>query len=128
MKTLRLCLGIIMIVLSVILLFASCTGALNNTLFTDNENGLMSNISGGIIAFFTMFIAIVATCTKNYTIGAFITGGLYSAAGALGFFYKYDNQIQGTGIDLLVPIICFTLAIIYILSAVIEILKKKNIL
>ena len=120
MKTLRLVLGIISIVLAFFMLFTSCAGGIAGSL--DEDNNLIDTSSYGvIIAFMILAGGITAICTRKNLIGSLITGIIY-LAGYIVSIFDYTNGL-GTGFGTVSVI----LAIIFIISVIIQaILKSKK--
>ena len=82
MKTLKLVLGILCIVLSVLVLLQSCAAGLSNTL---SENGEVGGSAGALTAILMMAGGIVMIATRSGGKGGSIAGFiLYLLAGLLG--------------------------------------------
>lgn len=83
MKTTKLVLGIISIVLSVFVLFQSCAAGVANSL---SENGETSGSAGLLLAICFLVAGIVGIATRNgKSGGAYTAGGFYIVGALLGF-------------------------------------------
>lgn len=119
MKTSKLVIGILSIVLSVFVLFQSCAAGVANSL---SENGESSGSAGLLVAICMLVAGIVGIATRNgKSGGAFTAGGFYVVAGLLGV------SMSGTLYkDLLVwGIICFIFAAVFIIGTILS-NKKQN--
>lgn len=81
MKTARLILGIITVVLFIVILFQSCaTGAVNAI----NNSNDIGGTAGLFVAFLSLIAGIIAIATRSSSIGAFVAGGFYIVSGFIG--------------------------------------------
>ena len=115
MKTTKLIIGIVSIVLFVIIAFQSCAVGLGNTL---SENGEVSG-SGGILLAFCMLIAgIIAIACRNSKPGSIVAGAFYAFGGIIGICNA------GTYSDLKIwSILSFIFAAVIIIGSLLT--KKK---
>lgn len=109
MKTAKLIIGIISIVLFIIIAFQSCAAGLSNALL---ENGESSGSAGIIVAFFMLISGIVGISTRNSKGGGITAGVFYALAGIIGLgnYGSYsDLQIWS--------ILCLIFALIFIIGS-----------
>lgn len=118
MKTTKLVLGIISIVLSVFVLFQSCAAGLGNAL---SENGESSGSAGAILAICLLVAGIVGIATRNGKAGgAYTAGGFYIVGGILGFA-NAGTLYQ----DLYIwSVLCIIFGIVFIVGTILG--KKKE--
>lgn len=119
MKTVRLVLGILSIVLAFFMLLTSCAGAFTSGLTSDENLGTSSGL-GMFIAFIVLASGISAICTRKSKIGSIITGIIY-LIGYIAALSDTYNQIGGT-----FGSITLILAIIFILSGIIQFFIKPK--
>lgn len=81
MKTGRLVIGIITIVLSVLVMFQSCAAGLANTLA---ETGEVSGSAGFILSLCFLIAGIVGIVTRKRKTGAIVAGSFYLLGGFIG--------------------------------------------
>lgn len=109
LKTAKLIIGIISIVLFIIIAFQSCAAGLSNALL---ENGESSGSAGIIVAFFMLISGIVGISTRNSKGGGITAGVFYALAGIIGLgnYGSYsDLQIWS--------ILCLIFAVIFIIGS-----------
>ena len=83
MKTAKLVLGIISMVLCLFVIFQSCAAGVSNTL---EESGEVSGTAGLMVAICMLAAGIIGVVTRNSNGGgAFTAGGFYLLAAILGF-------------------------------------------
>lgn len=83
MKTTKLIIGVVSIVLFALIAFQSCAAGISNSL---EENGEIGGSAGLILAFCMLIAGIVGLATRNgKNSGAYAAGGFYLAGGLLGF-------------------------------------------
>ena len=80
MKTIKLVLGIISMVLFVIVIFQSCAAGLGNAL---SQNGESSGSSGFVLAIFMLIAGIVGVTTRKGGKGGAITAAVFYILGGL---------------------------------------------
>ena len=115
MKTARLCIGIISMVLFVIILFQSCAAGIGEALSGDESS---SSGSGVLVAFLMLIAGIIGVCTRTSTVGAYITAVFYAIAGIIGI-----SSIGSIFADLVIwGVLSFIFAGVFALG---EILNKK---
>ena len=84
MKTAKLVIGIVSIVLFVFIAFQSCAAGMSNAL---EANGEMSGTAGLLTGILMMTAGIIGIATRNGKKGgAYAAGGFYVASAAIGFF------------------------------------------
>lgn len=118
MKTARLVIGIISLVLFVIIMFQSCAAGVVEALEEDEES--TASTAGVAVALLMVIAGIVAICTRKGVTGGFVCGGIYLLAGIIG--------IAGHGMyeDLIIwSVVSIIFAIVFIVTSIV--MKKKNI-
>ena len=81
MKTARLSIGIISMVLFLIILFQSCAAGIGEAITGDNGGGAGS---GASVAWLILIAGIVGVCTRKGVIGAYVSAAFYTLAGIIG--------------------------------------------
>ncbi|MEA4964794.1 MAG: hypothetical protein VB055_03070 [Oscillospiraceae bacterium] len=110
MKTAKLVIGIVSIVLSMFVLFQSCAAGVGNALA---ENGEASGSAGLMVAILMLIAGIVGIATRKSKGGGITTGVFYAVAGILGICN------YGSYSDLMVwSILCFIFAVVFIIGSV----------
>lgn len=118
MKTAKLVIGIISIVLCFLVMFQSCAAGIGNAL---SENGERSGSAGMLVAFLMLISGIVGISTRNSKGGGITTGVFYALAGIIGI----GNY--GSYSDLMIwSILCFIFAVVFIAGSVTVKESKKN--
>ncbi len=114
MKTAKLVIGIVSIVLFALILFQSCAAGISNALEENGESGG----SAGFFAAFCMLIAgIVGIATRKGTVGGYVAGGFYILGGLIGI------ALHGSYSDLVIwSVLAFIFAAVFILGGA---MKKK---
>lgn len=115
MKTAKLIIGIVSIVLTFLVLFQSCAAGIGDAMM--NEGGT-SGASGFLVAILMLVSGIVAIATRNSRGGAIFCAIVYGLAGLFG--------ISSNGIfkDLMVwGALCLVFAVIFLVFAI---KMKKN--
>lgn len=116
MKTAKLIIGIISMVLFVVIAFQSCAAGIGNTLA---ENGEVSGSAGFMLALCMMIAGIVGVAGRKSK-GATITAGCFYALGGL-----IGIANVGSFADLLIwSVLSFVFAAVYIISGVM--MKKEK--
>lgn len=115
MKTTKLVLGIVSIVLFVLVLMQSCAAGLGNSL---SGNGEVSGTAGLMLAFCMLIAGIVGICTRNSgKAGGIVAGCFYLVGGLIGI------ANYGSYADLQIwSILCFIFGAVFIVGS----LKKKK--
>ena len=109
MKTAKLIIGIVSIVLCVFVLFQSCAAGLGNAL---SENGENSGTAGVIVAILLLVAGIVGIATRNSKGGGIAAGVFYAVAGIVGI------ANYGSYADLMIwSILCFIFAVVFIVGS-----------
>lgn len=80
MKTAKLILGIIGIVLSIVIVLTSCTAGFAEALAGDGSSGA----SGVFAAVFMMIASIIGVCTRNSRGGGITAGAFFAISGIVG--------------------------------------------
>lgn len=110
MKTAKLIIGIVSIVLAFLVLFQSCAAGIGDAMM--NEGGT-SGTSGLLVAVLMLASGIVAIATRRSRGGAVFCVILYGLAGGLGV------SVTGIFKDLIVwGVLCLIFAVIFLLSAI----------
>ena len=117
MKTTKLVIGIVSIVLFAIITFQSCAVGLGNAI---SDNGEVSG-SGGIILAFSMLIAgILAIACRKSKPGSIVAGAFYAFGGLIGICNA------GTFSDLKIwSILSFIFAAVIIIGSIFS--KKQSV-
>ena len=111
MKTTKLIIGIISIVLFALILFQSCAAGIGNAI---DGNGETSGSSGALLAICMLVAGIVGIATRKGIAGGFVSGGFYALGGIIGIanFGSYgDLKIWS--------IISFIFAVVFIVGSII---------
>ena len=117
MKTTRLVLGIIGMVLFLIIIFQSCAAGIVEAFEDDTES--TASAAGVIVGLLFLIAGIVAVCTRKSVAGGYICGGMYALSGIIG--------IAGHGLyeDLIIwSVISLIYALVFIITSII--MKKRN--
>lgn len=110
MKTAKLIIGIISIVLCFFVLFQSCAAGIGNAIA---ENGETSGSSGLVVAILMLVAGIVGLCTRKSRGGGITTGVFYAVAGFVGI------SNYGSYSDLMIwAILCFVFAAVFIIGSI----------
>lgn len=116
MKTTRMILGIISIVLFLIIILQSCAAGVGNTL---EGNGEVSGSAGMFLAFLMLSAGIVGVAGRKSRSCSCIAGGLYAFGGLIGICNV------GSFADLQIwSILSFCFAGFFILSGILQ--KRKS--
>lgn len=110
LKTAKLIIGIVSIVLAFLVLFQSCAAGIGDAM--RNEGGT-SGVSGLLVSIFMLVAGIVAIATRRSRGGAIFCVVIYGLAGVLG--------LSATGIfqDLIVwGVLCLIFAVLFLISAI----------
>ena len=108
MKTAKLVIGIVSIVLSVFVLFQSCAAGVGNAIA---NNGETSGSSGLFVAICLLIAGIVGIAARTSKGGAIASGIIYALGGLMG------ASNVGTYKDLAVwSVLSFIFAVVFILS------------
>lgn len=75
MKTIRLILGIITVILFMVILLQSCAVGTANVI---NESSDMGGSAGFFLAILSLIDGVIAMATRSSAVGAFTAGGLYN--------------------------------------------------
>lgn len=114
MKTAKLIIGIISIVLFGCILFQSCAAGLGNAIA---DNGEVSGSAGTFLAICMLVAGIVGIATRKGRAGGFVAGGFYAVGGLIAI------ANYGSFSDLLIwAIVSFAFAVVFILGS----LKKGD--
>ncbi|MCQ2354016.1 MAG: hypothetical protein MJ102_02805 [Clostridia bacterium] len=116
MKTAKLVIGIISIVLFGLILFQSCAAGIGNSL---EGNGETSGSSGAFLALCMLTAGIVGIATRKGIAGGFVSGGFYALGGLIGI------SNYGSYGDLKIwSILSFIFAVVFIIGSIMT--KGKN--
>ena len=117
MKTARLCIGIVSMVLFLVIMFQSCAVGIGEALSGD-EGG--SPGSGMFVAFMMLIAGIVGVCTRKSVVGAYVTAIFYAMAGISGV-----SSIGSVFADLVIwGVLSFIFAGVFVIGGI---LTKKEI-
>lgn len=118
MKTAKLIIGIISIVLFGIIVFQSCAAGIGNAL---EDNGETSGSSGFFVAICMLIAGIVGIATRKGIAGGFVSGGFYAIAGIIGI------SNYGSFSDLMIwSVLSFIFAIVFIVGSIMTKNKKPT--
>ena len=92
MKTAKLVIGIISMVLFVLVAFQSCAAGLGNALA---DNGEVSGTSGMLLAFCMLIAGIVGVATRKSKGGGIVAGVFYLLGGLLGIAVASLTLLSG---------------------------------
>lgn len=110
MKTAKLIIGIISIVLFIVVMFQSCAAGVANTL---SENGEISGSAGIVLAVCMLIAGLVGMATRNSKGGGITAGIFYAAGGLIGI------ANAGSYKDLIIwSVLCFIFAVIFIVGSI----------
>lgn len=117
MKTAKLIIGIISIVLFMVVAFQSCAAGLGNALEGNDES---SGSAGFFVAICMLIAGIVGICTRKGIVGGFVCGGFYALGGIIGI------TNYGSYADLQIwSILCFVFAVVFIAGSVMT--KRRSV-
>lgn len=115
MKTAKLVIGIISMVLFLIIAFQSCAAGIGNTL---EDNGENSGSAGFFLALCMLVAGIVGVCTRKGAAGGFVSAAFYAIGGLIGI------TNYGSYSDLLIwSVLSFVFALVFIVGSV---MTKRN--
>ena len=115
MKTTKLIIGIISIVLFMVIAVQSCAAGIGNAL---SENGESSGSAGFFVALCMLIAGIVGICTRKSVGGGYVSGVFYAIGGLIGI------TNYGSYSDLMIwSILSFVFAVVFILGSILT--KKK---
>lgn len=119
MKTTKLVIGILSIVLSVFVLFQGCTANVRDAIADD---GVTAGMTGVVVAVFMLVAGIVAIATRKGKAGGIVAGVFYLLGGLLGRMeagtYFGDLQIWSA--------LCLIFAAVFILGSILFIRKPQE--
>ncbi len=116
MKTAKLVIGIISIVLFLIITFQSCAAGIGNAI---EGNGESSGSAGFFVAVCMLVAGIVGICTRKYFGGGIVSGCFYAFGGLVGI------TNYGSYSDLMIwSILSFVFALVFIVGNILT--KKKT--
>ena len=118
MKTAKIVIGIISIVLFVFITFQSCVAGIGNAI---EDNGESSGSAGFFVAVCMLVAGIVGICTRKGFAGGIVSGCFYAIGGLIGI------TNYGSYEDLKIwSILSFIFALVYIIGGILA--KKKSTL
>ena len=110
MKTTKLVIGIISIVLFLIISFQSCAAGIGNAL---SENGESSGSAGFFVALCMLVSGIVGICTRKSGGGGYVSGGFYFVGGLIGI------TNYGSYSDLMIwSVLSFVFAAVFVVGGI----------
>ncbi|OQB14889.1 MAG: hypothetical protein BWY15_00703 [Firmicutes bacterium ADurb.Bin193] len=116
MKTTRMIIGIISIVLFAVIAFQSCAAGLGNALEENNE---MSGSAGFFLALCMLIAGVIAVAAKKSRGGAATAGGFYLIGGIIGIV-----NVGGYSDLQIWSIVSFAFAVVFIVGAILQ--KKET--
>jgi len=115
MKTAKLIIGILSIVLCAVVIFQSCAAGIGNAL---SENGENSGSAGFFLAICMLVAGIVGIATRKKSVGGYVAGAFYAIGGIMGI------ANYGSYGDLAIwAVLCFIFAAVFIIGTL---LSKKQ--
>lgn len=109
MKTVKLILGIISMVLFGLISLQSCAAGVSNALA---ENGEVSGSAGLLLAFCMLIAGIIGVCTRKNKMGGIVAGVFYLLGGIIGI------ANYGSYSDLAIwSVICFIFGGVFLLGS-----------
>lgn len=119
MKTARLVIGIISMVLFLIIMFQSCAAGIGEAIMGEDGEG---SSSGAFVAWLMLIAGIVGVCTRKGVIGAYITAGIYVLAGIIGI-----SSIGSIFGDLVIwGVVSLIFAAVFVLGGILTKKSQKN--
>lgn len=116
MKTARLVIGILSMVLFLIISFQSCAVGVGNALA---ENEEVSGSAGLVLAFFMLVAGIIGVAARKSKAGSIVAGVFYALGGLIGIVSA------GSYKDLYIwAVLSFIFAVVFILTGI---LQKKDV-
>ena len=116
MKTTKLIIGIVSMVLFLIIAFQSCAAGIGNAL---EDNGEASGSAGFFVAIIMLIAGIVGVCTRKSVGGGFVTAAFYAIAGLIGI------TNYGSFGDLMIwSVISFIFAVVFVIGSIMT--KRSN--
>ena len=111
MKTAKLVIGIISMVLFLLITFQSCVAGIGNAL---EENGESSGSAGFFVAICMLTAGIVGVCTRKKVTGGFVAGGIYALGGLIGI------TNYGSYGDLMIwSVLSFIFALVFVIGSIV---------
>lgn len=118
MKTSRLVIGILSIVLFLIISLQSCAVGIGNTL---QDNGEVSGSAGFLLALCMLVAGIVGVAARKSKIGSIVAGGFFAFGGLIGI------ANVGSYSDLQIwSVLSFIFAAVFIITGVLQKVKKLD--
>ncbi len=117
MKTSRMIIGIISIVLFLVVSLQSCAAGVGNALA---ENGEVSGSAGFLLAICMLIAGIVGIAARKSKAGSFVSGGFYAFGGLIGMANagSYSDLRIWSGLS-------FIFAVVFILTGIMQ--KAKHL-
>lgn len=117
MKTARMIIGIISIVLFLLVSLQSCAAGLGNALA---DNGEVSGSAGFLLAICMLVAGIVGIAARKSKAGSFVSGGFYAFGGLIGMANagSYSDLRIWSGLS-------FIFAVVFILTGIMQ--KEKHL-
>ncbi|MGN0988996.1 MAG: hypothetical protein ACI4N6_01650 [Eubacteriales bacterium] len=105
MKTAKLVIGIISIVLFLLIAFQSCAAGIGNAI---EDNGETSGSAGIIVAVCMLVAGIVAIATRKGIAGGFVSGGFYAFGGIIGItnYGSYSDLLIWSIVSFIFAAVC----------------------
>ncbi|SEV81483.1 hypothetical protein [[Clostridium] fimetarium] len=112
MKTARLVIGIVSIVLFVLVALQSCAAGLGNAL---QENGEVSGSAGLMLAFFLLIAGIIGIAARKTKGGTITAGCFYAVGGLIGI-----SNVGSYGDLAIWSVLSFIFAVVFIVGAIVQ--------
>lgn len=105
MKTCKLVIGIISIVLFVLVSLQSCAAGLGNALADSGEVG---GTAGFLLALSLLIAGIIAICTRSGGMGGYVSAGFYITFGLIGLLCagSYGDLYIWSGLSIAFGVVC----------------------
>ncbi|MGM9680010.1 MAG: hypothetical protein ACI3XR_00740 [Eubacteriales bacterium] len=117
MKTAKLIIGIVSIVLFGVIVFQSCAAGIGNAL---EGNGEISGSAGFFLALCMLIAGISGICTRKGVVGGFVCAGFYAIGGLVGI------ANYGSYGDLAIwSVLCFLFAAVFVIGSIMTKCKKS---
>lgn len=111
MKTARMVIGIISMVLFLLITFQSCAAGISNTM---NENGEAGGSAGVFLALFMLVAGIIGVAARNSAAGSITAGCFYAVGGlvAIPLAGTYSDLKIWGGLSIIFGIVFIVLGIV----------------
>ena len=120
MKTTRMIIGIVGIVLALVIFFQSCAAGFVEAIEEDTKS--TASAAGVMVALSFIVAGIIAICTRRSAAGGFVCFAIYAISGIIG--------LAGHGMytDLIVwGSISLVFAVVFLITSIVMIKQKNNV-